>query len=109
MAVREIPISAARQPLRLIISQDPTIPSIDLQNDDVLFSAVEEDTQICDPSSGKPWRGPKQKSDALLKVFVSGLSPPNGIVVDLSAGVGKVLMSTTDNMISCFKAELCFN
>lgn len=60
---------------------------------------MEEDTQICDPSLDKPWRGPKQKSDALLKVFVSGLSPPNGIVVDLSAGVGKVLMSTTDNMI----------
>lgn len=89
MAVRDLPPSAKRQPQRLLISQDPSIPSIDLQNDDVLFSAVEEGNQICDVASGRPWRGPKQKSDALLKVFVYGLSPENGIVVDLRGGVGK--------------------
>ncbi len=93
VAVRELDERIDRQPLPLVIAHDLAIPSIDLENDDVLFSTVDETSQMCDPATSRPWRGPKQKSDALLKVFISGLSPVNGIVVDFNAGVGEFLFS----------------
>jgi hypothetical protein len=91
LLVRSLPNDIARQPTPLTMEQDPFIPDVDLSTDDVIFNLVDSNSQLCKASNGKPWRGPKQKSDLLLKIFIHGISPLNGIVADLTASTGKYL------------------
>jgi len=88
LIVRDVPTSGVRQPKGLQITPDPSIPQVDLAYDDVVFNSVTFDTQLVRKSDGSPWRGPKEKSDILMKLFVHGLSPPDGIVADLTASTG---------------------
>jgi hypothetical protein len=77
--------SIARQPQELVISCDPSIPMVDLSADDVIFNPITSETQLCKLGDGKPWRGPKEKSEQLMQLFITGLSPKDGIVADLTA------------------------
>lgn len=88
LIVRSVPTSEARQPKNLTITPDPSVPQVDLACDDVLFNPVTSESQLIRKSDGSPWRGPKEKSDVLMKLFVHGLCPPDGIVADLTASTG---------------------
>lgn len=78
----------ARQPKELVITSDPSFGEVELGNDDVLFNVLTLDTVLKRKADGIPWRGPKEKSDALLQLLLNGLCPPNGIVADLTASTG---------------------
>lgn len=80
--------SLARQPQELTICSDPSIPMIDLAKDDVLFNSVTIKNQLCKSSNDMPWRGPKEKSEQLMKILIHGLSPKEGIVADMTASTG---------------------
>jgi hypothetical protein len=78
----------ARQPLDLVINPDPSFPEVNLASDDVLFNSVTSMIQLCSDGDGMPWRGAKEKSEALIHLFVQGLSPSNGIIADMTASTG---------------------
>jgi hypothetical protein len=80
--------SIARQPQELVISSDPSIPMVDLSADDVIFNPITYESQLRKLGDGKPWRGPKEKSEQLMQLFIVGLSPKDGIVADLTASIG---------------------
>ena len=80
--------SLTRQPQELIITSDPSISMVDLAKDDVLFNSITVKNQLCKSSNGTPWRGPKEKSEQLMKIFIHGLSPKEGIVADMTASTG---------------------
>ena len=61
---------------------------VDLANDDVLFNIVTFDTALKRNNGDTFWRGPKEKTVSLLKLLIGGLSPPGGIICDLTAGIG---------------------
>jgi hypothetical protein len=82
------PSSIARQPQDFVISSDPSIPMVDLSADDVIFNPITSETQLCKLGDGKLWRGPKEKSEQLMQLFITGLSPQNGIVADLTTSTG---------------------
>jgi hypothetical protein len=88
LLVRSFTIPVARQPLDLVINPDPSFPEVDLASDDVLFNSVTSMTQLCSDGDGMPWRGAKEKSEALIHLFVQGLSPSNGIIADMTASTG---------------------
>jgi hypothetical protein len=67
--------SIAHQPQELVISSDPSIP-------------MTYESQLRKLGDGKPWRGPKEKSEQLMQLFIIGLSPKDGIVADLTASTG---------------------
>jgi hypothetical protein len=92
LLARDVPITVARQPPPLVIVKDPSIPQVDLACDDVLFNAVTLESQLLRKDTGRPWRGPKEKSEVLMKLFVYGLTPENGIVADLTASTGNFIL-----------------
>jgi hypothetical protein len=79
------PSSIARQPQELVISYDPSIPMVDLSADDIIFNLITSENQLRKLGDGKPWRGPKEKSEQLMQLFITGLSLQNRIVADLIA------------------------
>jgi hypothetical protein len=93
LLVRSFASPIARQPQELIITADPSIPEVDLATDDVLFNSITTATQLCRKGDGKPWRGAKEKSEVLMKLFVHCLSPIGGIVADMTASTGIVIYS----------------
>ena len=80
--------SLARQPQELIISSDPSIPMVDLAKDNVLFNSITKDNQLYNSANNIRWRGPKEKSKQLMKIFIHGLSPKQGILADMTASIG---------------------
>lgn len=56
---------------------------MDLTSDDVLFNSVIVESQLKRIEDGKPWRGPKEKLEVLMKFFVHGFTPEHEIVADL--------------------------
>jgi hypothetical protein len=86
--VRSFSSPLARQPKEFVISSSEKFEYVDLATDDVLFNIVTADTAIKHKDSDKFWRGPKEKAVSLLQLLISGLSPPGGIICDLTAGTG---------------------
>jgi hypothetical protein len=80
--------SIAHQPQELVNSSDLSIPMVDLSADDVIFSPITYESQLRKLGDSKPWRGPKEKSEQLMQLFIAGLSPKDGIVVDLTTSTG---------------------
>ena len=81
--VRKFSFPIARQPQELLITMHPSIPKVDLATDDILFKFITTETQLCRQRDGKPWRGPNEKSEVLMKLFVHDLSVVGGIVADM--------------------------
>ena len=77
-----------RQPKELVISSSDEFEDVDLARDDVLFNIVTADTALKRNDGDTFWRGPKEKAVSLLQLLISGLSPPGGIICDLTAGTG---------------------
>jgi hypothetical protein len=77
--------SIACQPQKLVISSKPSIPMVDLSADEVIFNPITSKTQLHKLGDGKPWRGPKEKSEQLMQLFITGLSPKDGNGADLTA------------------------
>jgi len=77
-----------RQPIELIISSSDEFEDVDLARDDVLFNIVTANTALKRKDGDTFWRGPKEKAMSLLQLLISGLSPPGGIICDLTAGTG---------------------
>lgn len=100
LLVRSFTSPIARQPQELEISIDPSIPEADLVADDVLFNTITTTTQTCRKEDGKPWRGAKEKSQILMKLFVHGLSPTSGIVADMTASTGIVIYNIESLLFS---------
>ena len=71
-----------------MITVHPSIPEVDLATEDVLFNSITTETQLCRQSDGKPWRGAKEKSEVVLKLFIHGLSLVGGIVADMTTSTG---------------------
>jgi hypothetical protein len=88
LLVRSFSFPVARQPQELVITMHPSIPEVDLTTDDVLFNSVTTETQLCRERDGEPWRGAKEKSEVLMKLFIHGLSPVGGIVAGMTASTG---------------------
>ena len=86
-----------RQPKEFVISSSDEFEDVDLARDDVLFNIVTADTALKRKDDDTFWRGPKEKAVSLLKLLISGLSPPGGIICDLTAGTG---------MSNLFKANM---
>jgi hypothetical protein len=109
LLVRSFASPIARQPQELVIAIDPSISEVDLATDDVLFNSITMTTQLCRKGDGKPWRGAKEKSEVLMKLFVHGLSPIGGIVADMTASTGIVtLLATILNYIFFYFLFGCF-
>jgi hypothetical protein len=77
-----------RQPKPFVITSSDEFDEVDLASDDVLFNIVTADTALKRKDNDKFWRGPKEKVVSLLHLLISGLSPPGGIICDLTAGTG---------------------
>ena len=73
-----------------VISSCDEFEDVDLASDDVLFNIVTADTALKRNDGDKFWRGPKEKAVSLLQLLISGLSPPRGIISDLTAGTGMI-------------------
>ena len=88
MLVRSFSTPLVRQPKQFVISSSDEFEDVDIARDDVLFNIVTSNTALKRKDDGKFWRGPKEKAVSLLKLLISGLSPPGGIICDLTAGTG---------------------
>ena len=77
-----------------MINTDPRFVNVDLVKDDVLFNVVTSDTALKRRVDDKYWRGPKEKSDALLQLLISGLCPQNGVIADLTTATGNSVHSS---------------
>jgi hypothetical protein len=77
-----------RQPKEFVISSSDEFEDVDLASDDVLFNIVTADTALKRKDGVQFWRGPKEKAVSLLQLLITGLSPPGGIICDLTAGTG---------------------
>ena len=82
--VRSFSTPLVRQPKELVIYSSDEFKDVDLARDDVLFNIVTADTALKRNDGDTFWRGPKEKAVSLL--LISGLSPPGGIICDLTAG-----------------------
>jgi hypothetical protein len=94
--VRSFSTPLVRQPKELVISSSDEFVDVDLARDDVLFNIVTADTAVKRKNDSTFWRGPKEKALSLLQLLISGLSPPGGIICDLTAGTGKSNFSKTN-------------
>jgi hypothetical protein len=96
-----------RQPKEFVISSSDEFEDVDLASDDVLFNIVTADTALKCKDCDNFWRGLKEKTVTLLQLLISGLSPPGGIICDLTVGTGmsnlfNILMSLhLCNSITC--------
>ena len=88
MLVRSFSTPLVRQPKEFIISSSDEFEDVDLARDDVLFNIVTTDTALKSKDGDKFWRGPKEKAVSLLQLLINGLSPPGGIICDLTARTG---------------------
>ena len=86
--VRSFSTPLLRPPKEFVISSSDKFEDVDLANDDVLFNIVTSDTALKRNDGDTFWRGPKEKAVSLLQLLISGLSPPGGIICDLTAGTG---------------------
>jgi hypothetical protein len=86
--VRSFSTPLVRQPKEFVISSCDEFEDVDLASDDVLFNIVTTDTALKRNDGDTFWRGPKEKAVSLLQLLISGLSPPGGIICDLTAGTG---------------------
>ena len=84
--VRSFPTPLGRQPKELLISSTEGFEDVDIARDDVLFNIVTADTAFKRNDGDSFWRGPKEKAVSLLQPLISGLSPPGGIICDLTVG-----------------------
>lgn len=89
LCVRSSEDSTKRKPTELVITTDSRFLNVNLRKDDVLLNVVTAETALKRKADAKFWRGPKEKSEALLQLLISGVCPQNGIVADLTAGTGK--------------------
>lgn len=89
LLVRSFTKPVARNPKSLTIVTGPQFAKINLSKDDVLFNVVTEESALKRKDSDFLWRGPKEKSQALMELLIGGLTPENGIICDLSPGTGK--------------------
>jgi hypothetical protein len=80
--------SIACQPQELVISSDPSTPMRDLSVDDVIFNPITTKTQLPKLGNGKPWKCSKEKSEQLMQLFITSLSPKDGIMANLIASTG---------------------
>jgi hypothetical protein len=90
--VRSFSTPLVRQPKELVISSTDEFEDVDLARDDVLFNIVTADTALKRNDGDTFWRGPKEKAVPLLQLLINGLSPPGGIICDLSAGTGMSIL-----------------
>ena len=86
--VRSFSTPLVRQPKEFVISSSDEFEDVDLASDDVLFNIVTADTALKRKDGDNFWRGPKEKAVSLLQLLIGGLSPPGGIICDLTAGTG---------------------
>jgi hypothetical protein len=73
-----------------VISSSDEFEDVDLASDDVLFNIVTAETALKRNDGDKFWRGPKEKAVSVLQLLICGLSPPGGIICDLTARTGMI-------------------
>jgi hypothetical protein len=72
LLVQSFSFLVARQPQKLVITMHLSIPEVDLTTYDVICNFVTTETQLCRERDGKPWKGGKEKSKVLMKLFIHG-------------------------------------
>jgi hypothetical protein len=65
---------------------------VDVARDDILQNLVLREDQLMDGST--PWRGPREKSLALIQMLIQASSSPGDIVLDCSAATGTLNISS---------------
>ena len=100
MLVRSFSTLLGRQPRELVIYSSDEFEDVDLARDDVLFNIVTADTALKRNNGDTFWRGPKEKAVSLLQLLISGLSPPGGIICDLTAGTSMSIFVNFNIFIS---------
>ena len=98
MLVQSFSTPLVRQPKEFVISSSDEFEDVDFSSDDVIFNIVTADTALKRKDNDKFWRGPKEKALSLIRLLINGLSPPGGIICDLTAGTG---MSDLFNISWC--------
>ena len=88
LLVRSFSTRLARPPNEFVITSSDEFEDVDLARDEVLFNIVTSDTALKRNDGDTFWRGPKEKAVSLMQLLISGLSPPGGIICDLTAGTG---------------------
>ena len=103
--VRSFSTPLVRQPKELVISSSDEFEDVDLARDDLLFNIVTADTAVKRNDGNTLWRGPKEKALSLLQLLIGGLSPPGGIICDLTAGTGTSILFNS-NMFLCLAKSI---
>lgn len=88
LLVRYYATAMDRKPKDFVITTPPKFKKINLARDDVIPNILTEDTAL-KRQGNIYWRGPKEKAVSLMKLFIGGLSPVDGLVVDLTVGTGQ--------------------
>ena len=86
--VRSFSTPLVKLPKKFVISSSDEFEDVDLASDDVFFNSVTGDTALKCNDANTFLRGPKEKTMSLLQLLISGLSPPWGIICDLTTGIG---------------------
>lgn len=86
--------------------KDPSVAQVDLGCDDVLFNCVTVVSQLKRTNDGRPWRGPKEKSEVLIKLFVHGLTSEDGIVANLTPSTGTTIPKFSESFATQFYFSL---
>lgn len=86
--VRSLDAKIERQPKESVIASDHSFGDVERGNDDVVSNVLTLDKVLKGREDGIPWRGPKDKCDALLHLLFNGFCPSKGIVADLTAATG---------------------
>ena len=73
--------------------QFQTVPShddvgINVGKDDILQNFCGRDDVAM--NGGTPWRGPRKKAKAFMQMVVEALSAPGDVIMDCTAGTGKL-------------------
>lgn len=91
LVVRSIPeVRASRFSFQHIPALDRH--GVDVARDDILQNLVSREDQLMDGST--PWRGPREKSLALIQMLIQASSSPGDIVLDCSTATGTLYISS---------------
>jgi hypothetical protein len=96
-----------RQSKELVIFSTDEFEDVDITRDDVFFNIVTADTALKRKDGKTFWRGPKEKTMSLLQLLITGLSPLEGIICDLTAGTGMSNLFKTNMFLDLANSMTC--
>jgi hypothetical protein len=62
---------------------------VDLRKDDMYMNYTNEDTQLMNKATSRPWRGAREKDARFLQFFIEGTTEEGDLILDCTASTGK--------------------